>query len=301
MKKRLLRLATKKVIYFINHLYKMPIRKNFDFKYSQYVRLKINDYYYKKLNDPEEDMNKTTLWMELSNNEILQEHKVDFSQISYKTLSNILKEDKRYGPLPCEQVKKKHLFRRGAKKVGLVQLDIKVFGKIQTGAGKYVNLLDAIETSSRLAYGIFISKSDTETVMEAVKEIVNYFESFGIKIQKIRTDNAMMFQHTNFVQTNEFNKYCQDKNIIHEFIPLGEPECDGCIERFHRTLDEELVKHLLRYSNILDMQKRFLKYLEYYNFKRYLHYNELKNLPKKKQYMKPIDALKFFNCYNCVC
>ena len=239
--------------------------------------------------------------MRFSNNEILTKYKVDFSQLSYKTLSNILKEDKRYGPLPREQIRKKHLFRKQPKKVGLVQLDIKAFGKIQTGAGRYVNLLDAIEVSSRLAYGIFISRSDTKTVMEAVKEIVNYFESFGIKIQKIRTDNAMMFQHTNFVQTNEFNRYCQEKEIIHEFIPLSEPECDGCIERFHRTLDEELVKHLRKYSNILDMQRRSLKYLRYYNFNRYLHYNELKNLPKKKQYMKPVNALKFFNSYNFAC
>ena len=139
------------------------------------------------------------------------------------------------------------------------------------------------------------------SVMEALKEIMDFFDYMGLKITMIRTDNAMMFKKTNFVKCNIFNQFCKDNNIIHQFTPKSQPQCDGCVERFHRIYDDELVEFLKHAKTFEQIQALLRKFLYYYNFKRYHHYGELNFLPKKKQYMKPCDAIAFFNSYNEAC
>ncbi|MCQ2755210.1 MAG: integrase core domain-containing protein [bacterium] len=77
-------------------------------------------------------------------------------------------------------------------------------------------------------------------------------------------------------------------------IPLGEPECNGCIERFHETIDKELVYTLQEIKILKQLEEALQTYLYKYNNHRYHHYCELKDKPLKQQYMKPIDSIKYF-------
>ena len=87
------------------------------------------------------------------------------------------------------------------------------------------------------------------------------------------------------------------KNIIHDFSFLGEPECNGSVERLHLTYDCELVDALKKVKSFSEIKILFKKFFFYYNNERYLHYKELKELPYKKRFMKPIEALHFFKKY----
>ena len=294
-KEKLLSLLCKKTyISFREHLYKATVKKDNDYIYSPHLRKIICDYYYEQKEIY--FINKTTMWLKLVNKEIFSKF-FDFTNLSFLTLRRILLEDERAWPKNVMNISKDHPFRNKPKPIGGIQIDLKIFGRLQTGLGKYIYSIECIETSSRVAWGIPLEKPDTKNVMEAIVEIIDFFESLGIKVKKIRTDNPMMFKNINFVHSNEFNEFCKAKNIIHDFSYLGEPECNGCVERLHLTYDHELVEALKKARDFSDIKRIFKRFFYYYNYERYLHYNELKNLAYKKRFMKPIDALAFFKKY----
>ena len=220
----------------------------------------------------------------------------NLNKLSLTTLIKIIREDKRYGHIPIRYVRK-HPIRELPKPIGEIQLDVKVLGWQDNGTGGLVYILDAIDTSSRTTHGHVLLSQTTYEIMEAVKRIKNEFENDGIKITKIQTDNAMVFKKNNFVKSDAFNEWCDQNKIIHEFIELNQPEQDGCIERFHRTLDEELVYELIFLKEKWQIEKRFQEYLDFYNRHRYHYYVENKHLKTELKYMIPFEAIDYFK-YN---
>ena len=39
-----------------------------------------------------------------------------------------------------------------------------------------------------------------------------------------------------------FHQYLKEQRIIHFFIPKGSPQWNGCVERAHRSIDDEYYK-----------------------------------------------------------
>ena len=96
-----------------------------------------------------------------------------------------------------------------------------------------------IDTHSQFTYSLVLDNASTQNVMYAIESGFKYFKSNGIKIKSVQTDNAMMFKNTNFIHANEFVKFLKTKGVIKRLIPLGQPECNGCVERFHKTIDKK--------------------------------------------------------------
>ena len=179
--------------------------------------------------------------------------------MSDSTLRKILSKDKRFRP-KRKSPPKDHPFRKKPKPSGHLQMDIKVFGRKQNGLNTYVYSFDTIETQTRIPHSVILEKADIQNVMKIVEETKSFYERLGIKIKLIRTDNAMMFKETNFVNSSEFNNFCRRNNIIHQFTPLGIPQANGCVERYHRTLDDELVPKLQKLINKKEMNECFKRY-----------------------------------------
>ena len=117
-------------------------------------------------------------------------------------------------------------------------------------------------------------------------------------MQSIQTDNAMMFKGTNFVKAGSFKEFLQNLNIRHTFIPLGQPECNGCIERYHLTIDKELHETLMKCYTVAEVKQAFVDYIDYFNNRRYHTYGELKNLPYHERIMIPKDSINVLMSYN---
>lgn len=290
-------LVFKKVIDWRNYFNKSTRPKTIEYKYPLWVQKRVCDTYFSY--DPK-DLNKfmnfTTFWQMLRHKEMLSDI-ADFSSISDSTLRKILSKDKRYKPRRKSPTKD-HPFRNKPKPSGHAQMDIKVFGRDQTGCHRYVYSFDCIETQTRIPYSKILERADTKHAMDVIEEAKLFYESFGIKLTLIRTDNAMMFKETNFVTSNEFNDFCRKNNIIHQFTPLGEPEANGCVERYHRTLDHELVPKLQTLTNKQQMNECFKKYQHWYIYERYMYFGELTDKPRQDRYMKPIQAIEYFKKYN---
>lgn len=297
-KKRICKLISYKSNNFIQYFYKSRKPHRIKYFYPSHVRHFVCSFWYSylKSRDPA-FMNFTNLWLKLSNHEILP-NLWNFEKLSATTLRKILNEDERTKNRVKLIYKKDHPFRNKPKPLGAIQLDFKVFGRNQTGAGKYVYCLDAIETQTRIPYSKIFASADNDSIMIEVVKIINFYKSLGIEINAIRTDNAMTFKNTNFVYDSIFNVWCLKNNIKHEFTPLNEPECDGCVERYHKTLDDEVVKFLKNVTTLNEINQIIETYVNYFIHSRYFHYCELKHLPKKQQYMKPIYAINYFKEYN---
>ncbi len=237
-------------------------------------------------------LNKTNLWLAI--------RKLDkkFENISHTTLIKILNEDSRKLMNKNKKLSRPHLFRRKPKELGNIQLDLKILGLKETGLNKKVAIFDAIDTSSRLVHLKVLDNQTNTELMKCLDEMYDFFSKNNIKIKRIQTDNAMQFKNTNFVKSNQFNKWCNDRRIIHIFIPYQQPECNGCIERYHRTIDQELGKLLRKCISLDEIKLTFDKWINYYNNDRLLHYTELDEISKENKFMTPIKSILYFHNYN---
>lgn len=295
-KKFFTRLIYRKSIIWTEHFDKSTRPNTIYLKYSKRSRNFIcNKYYSYDPKDPDTFQNFTTFWGQLVNKEILSDVD-DFSSITQQTLRKILSQDPRFKPKP-QKPEKNHPFRDKPKESGHAQMDLKIFGEKQTGLGRFIASFDCICTQTRIPFSTIVDPADAKHLIEAIEQARLFYESLGIKLTLIRTDNAMFFKRNNFVVSDLFNDWCIKHHIHHQFIPLGEPEADGCVERYHKDMDDILVPKLVNMTDVKSIAECVKKFSHWATYHRYVHFNELKDLPTKQQYMKPIDAIKFFKTY----
>lgn len=109
----------------------------------------------------------------------------------------------------------------------------------------------ALDVYSRFAYARWYTKANTHTSIAFLKQVRRYFP---FEIRCIQTDNGP-----------EFGKFFTDHcKVKHRHNHPRSPNENGHLERFNRTLQEEIPKHKLCIYHKADVS-RFLKY---YNTKR---------------------------------
>ena len=249
-------------IVFKNIINNAPIPKNPKRKYSLDVEQKIANAYFNQKSQ-NYMFNKINIW---------KQAKVFFEDISLKTVCEYIKRH----PMFIQQkkrVKIKHPLRKWDIDVGNIQLDVKVIGIKDTVMRRKIYVLDAKDQQSKLYWCKLIKTQTKQEMLDGLKEMINFFNGYGVEIKNLRTDNAMVFKKTNWVSLGEFNRMLEEYNINHEFIPLGQPECNGVIERQHRILDEEFVKHNYLIKDFDEYEKRLMEYQEYFNNKRFHRYS----------------------------
>lgn len=112
----------------------------------------------------------------------------------------------------------------------------------------------AIDIYSRYSYAMISKKSNTHSTVKFLKKCIKYFP---FKIENIQTDNGSEFglYFTDFVIRNK---------MTHRHIHPRSPNENGHLERFNRTLQEEIPRHNL----CIFREKDISKYLNHYNTKR---------------------------------
>jgi len=99
---------------------------------------------------------------------------------------------------------------------------------------------------------------------------------------RLRSDNGSIFLAKDFIKTSK------KLGIKQEFIPKREPEYNGCIERFFRTLKQECV-WLNTFNSFDEAEPIVIKWINCYNNER-LHSALGYKTPAqwKKQFYFPI-------------
>jgi transposase InsO family protein len=182
--------------------------------------------------------------------EVVHEHmKRDGVSVSLSTVKRVLN---RYGCLEKRSIWKKRRYyplRPDIAQQGdLVEFDtIHLVDKNNKRSYVYT----AIDVYSRYSYAMVSKKANTHMTLKFLRQVKKYFP---FSIQCIQTDNGP-----------EFGKYFTDNcKTMHRHNHPRSPNENGHLERFNRTIQEEMPKHGLCISLKTDVSV----YLEHYNQKR---------------------------------
>jgi transposase InsO family protein len=137
--------------------------------------------------------------------------------------------------------------------------------------------LDIVDDYSRFCIASQLMPFEkTEYILPTLK---NAIATYG-KPRYLMTDNGRWFIQRNGVKT-QIQMFLEEQGIIH--IPTGVrcPTTIGKVERFHRTLNQELIKKF-RFKDIEDAQQAFDAYRYYYNYHR--PHQALGNVPPISRY-----------------
>ena len=128
---------------------------------------------------------------------------------------------------------------------------------------------------------LYTSKLPVTAVQILNDHALPFFEDHGLKVQTILSDPANPScngpEYCGRPDQHPYELFLQPEEIEHRTTPVGRPQSNGYIERFHRTLLEEHLRIKGRttwYEAIEEMQIRRIRpwdlegYLETYNTRR---------------------------------
>ena len=173
-----------------------------------------------------------------------------------KTVNTILH---RYGCINPEESQKRQPFIRFEKELcnQMWQVDFK--GEFRMGDGKYCYPLDIMDDHSRYAIKVAPHLSTANAVIPAFTEA---FYEFGLP-DSILSDNGAQFAGFRKGYT-QFERWLMDLDILPIHGRIKHPQTQGKIERFHRTMKQELLNHTV-IEDIADAQIKFAVWRDKYN------------------------------------
>jgi transposase InsO family protein len=129
-----------------------------------------------------------------------------------------------------------------------VQMDVKyVYGRSKR---KYQS--SVFDPYARLYHFTIFDTKHSKNCIAAFQDAENYF---GFKITSVQTDNGSEARGV-------FHLWLTNNQIPHYFIPKKSPWWDGCVERVHKTIDDEFYHNPWRQFTTPN------QWLEYYNTER---------------------------------
>jgi len=139
----------------------------------------------------------------------------------------------------------------------LLQIDTIV--RFEHGIKRY--LLTAIDVKSKFAFSYTYKNHSSRSASDFVDKLIKVTP---YPINAIQTDNGSEF-------LADFDKTIARAGIVHFFTYPRCPKQNGCIERFNRTLQEDLVDPnavYLEETNLDQFNNLLIDYLLFYNTKR---------------------------------
>ena len=215
-----------------------------------------------------------------------------YSIPSAKTVNNILH---RYGCISSDESAKHKPYIRFEKERcnEMWQTDFK--GEFKMADNNYCFPLNIFDDHSRFVIKIAPSLTTANTVIPTFRSA---FEEFGLP-DSILSDNGAQF--AGFRQGfTQFEKWLMNHDVLPVHGRIKHPQTQGKIERFHRTMKNELLNHVVM-QDINDANRQFQLWREKYNTLRPHEALGMKcpadiYIPSKKNYTDK--AIVFFDDYD---
>lgn len=133
-------------------------------------------------------------------------------------------------------------------------------------------LLGIIDACTRLVWVELIRDLSALTVMFASLKSLNMLSGeYEIKCAELLSDNGPEFGRKTTKATTKanhpFERLLQEMQIKHRYIRPYRPQTNGKIERFWKTIEEDLFEEMC-FDSYEHMQKELTEYLYYYNHER---------------------------------
>jgi len=160
----------------------------------------------------------------------------------------------------------------------LVHVDVKKIGRIPEDGGwrahgrrerpnakrgtGYDYVHSMIDDHSRLAYSEILPDERGTTCTAFFDRAITWFDSVGVKVESVITDNAMCYR-----RCRELHTLLEVLGVAHLFIKPYCPWQNGKVERFNRTLQIEWAYRQVFNSNE-DRSNALAPWLSRYNYER---------------------------------
>ena len=213
-----------------------------------------------------------------------------------KTVNNILH---RHGCISPEESRKRQPFTRFEKELcnQMWQADFK--GEFRMEDGRYCYPLDIIDDHSRYAIKVVPHLSTANAVIPVFTDA---FREFGLP-DSVLSDNGAQFAGFRKGYT-QFERWLMDLDILPIHGRIKHPQTQGKIERFHRTMKQELLHHTV-IADIADAQIKFAIWQDKYNNIRPHEALGMKRpgevyAPSKREYKENIPKYEYGGQYHVI-
>lgn len=128
-------------------------------------------------------------------------------------------------------------------------------------------LVSVVDSYSRIAWAECVDNIQSLTVMFAVMRCLNYLsQHYAIQFEEILTDNGPEFgpKGSASKENHPFERLLLEMDIKHRYTRPYRPQTNGKVERFWRTLNEDLIEETY-FKDEAHFQKELAEYLVYYN------------------------------------
>ncbi len=213
-----------------------------------------------------------------------------------KTINNILK---RHGCISLEESQKRKPFLRFEKDCcnEMWQTDFK--GEFRMEDGNYCYPLNILDDNSRFSLKTAPRLSTANVVIPV---FIETFREFGLP-NSILSDNGAQFAGFKKGYT-QFERWLMDLDVLPIHGRVKHPQTQGKIERFHRTMKQELLNHT-GIANIEDAQKKLNAWREKYNNLRPHEALGMKTpgevyKPSQREYKEKIEKFEYGGKYHVI-
>jgi len=135
------------------------------------------------------------------------------------------------------------------------------------GSKKRYFVVCVIDSCSRVAWAEVVEDIKSLSVMFATLRCFNHLaEKFSVKFEEVLTDNGPEFgpRESAVKMQHPFERMLIEMGIKHRYIRPYRPQTNGKVERFWRTLNEDLIEGTY-FESIDHFKDELFKYMLYYN------------------------------------
>ena len=126
-------------------------------------------------------------------------------------------------------------------------------------------VVSLIDSCSRLAWAEVITSKKALPVMFRTLKMINTLNvTYGLVFAEILSDNGAEFASRNNREEHPFEAMLLELGIRHRYTRPYRPQTNGKIERFWRTLDDDVIEGAT-FDNLDHFANELFEYLIYYN------------------------------------
>lgn len=126
-------------------------------------------------------------------------------------------------------------------------------------------LVCVIDGCTRIGWAEVVEDIQSLTVMFSVLRSFNYInDRYNIKFERVLTDNGAEFGSGKDKRENPFHRLLMEMGIKHTHTRPYRPQTNGKIERFWKTLKEDMLEGA-EYDTVEQLEDELLNYMVYYN------------------------------------
>lgn len=131
-------------------------------------------------------------------------------------------------------------------------------------------LVAVVDSCTRVAWAEVVDDIKSLTVMFAMLKCFNILaDNYDIRFKEVLTDNGPEFgpRHSTKKAEHPFERMLMELGIQHRYTQPYRPQTNGKVERFWRTLEDDLLRETT-FDSAAELKEELLQYLYYYNHER---------------------------------